>query len=161
MSPWEKRMREWQNPTPFEESRNVVSKTAAEFQDNPEKLQKSAQNAADCDNFKSAITRLVKTLPVASITSGANGNINILRDLHPESLNLQDHHTERVTRSSKKDRRKIFISPKMVFRGLRGLNKGKAPGLQVDSLDLFIKIARMQKKGKKERKAEKRLKKSK
>jgi len=36
----------------------------------------------------------------------------------------------------------------MVFRGLRGLNKGKAPGLQVDSLDLFIKIARMQKKGK-------------
>ena len=135
----------------YQESKLVTSKSAADFGKEAPKIQKSAQSAADNDNFKSAIARLVKNLPIAQITDGENGNIGTLHKLHPPSLNLPCTNNTRVTRGSKLNRKRVHISPKMVMQGLRGLNKGKAGGLQADSLDLFIKLARNPNRGKKKK----------
>ena len=137
----------------YEESREVISKTPQQFAESPDTIQRSAQAAADVDNISSAKARLTKTTPVAPITDGADGNLHALRKLTPPSLNLPDHRpTDEgiVTRSKVSNKPKIFISPKSVVKILRGLNKGKAGGLQSDSLDLFIKLGRHQKRGKKQ-----------
>ena len=88
-------------------------------------------------------------MPVAKITDGINGNIGTLHKLHLKSLSLPNHKQERITRGTTLGRKKVYISSKMVIKGLKGLNKGKAGGQQVDSLDLFIKLARSRNKGKK------------
>ena len=62
----------------YQDSRAVISKSQADFEKGPPKIQKSAQSAADNDNFKSAIVRLIKNLTVAKITDGKNGNIGTL-----------------------------------------------------------------------------------
>ena len=87
-----------------------------EFEKDPPKIQKSAQNAADSDNFKAAIARLAKNLLVAKITGGENVNIGTLQKLHPKSLNLPKRKQERVNKGSKLGRKEEYISPKMVIR---------------------------------------------
>ena len=136
----------------YEESRTVVSKTPKDFADSPEKVQKHAQAAADVDNLKSTGARLGKELKVAPIEDGEDGNLNVLRNLTPPSLNLPEHtrnNNEVTTRSKVRNRPRTYISPKAIVRILRGMNKGKAAGLQSDSLDLFIKLGRHQKRAKK------------
>jgi len=44
----------------YQESKQVTSKSAADFEKEAPKIQKSAQSAADNDNFKLVIARLVK-----------------------------------------------------------------------------------------------------
>ena len=46
-------------------------------------------------------------------------------------------------------RKKVYISTKMVIKGLKWLNKGKAGGQQVDSLYLSIELAQSRNKGEK------------
>jgi hypothetical protein len=69
----------------YEESTLVQSKSPQQQKDSPPKIQKSAQLAADLNNFKSAITRLCKHAPVAIINLP---KLEILKKLHPESLRL-------------------------------------------------------------------------
>ena len=126
----------------YEESRAVESRTPKQQAESPERIQRAAQAAADCDNFKSANARLTKTTPIAPISDGEGGNIDVLAKLFPESLGLPDHRRERRTRSSCKNGTRLLISPRMVLRTLRGLNRGKASDLHLGSLDLFIQMAK-------------------
>ena len=127
----------------YEESRRVVSKTPSQHADSPARVQRCAQAAADCDNYKSANARLTKTTPVASISDGDDGNITTLEKLYPPSLNLPDHRPAGSTRrTSRRNRKRVHISPRLVLKALRRLNKGKAGDLHLGSLDLFIKIAK-------------------
>jgi len=116
-----------------------VQQNSSKFQEGSAKIQKAAQSSADNENFKSAIARLIKNLPIAGKKQREkNGNIGTFHKLHlhPPSLNLPNNSSKRVTRGSKLSRKK-YISPKMVMQGLRGLNKGKVGCIQVDSLDLL------------------------
>ena len=128
------------------ESRAVVSKTPKQQSESAEKIQKSAQAAADCDNFKSANARLTKVTPIAPVTDGEGGNIKVLEKLFPASLELPDHKTTegRRTRGSKRNKKRVHVSTRLILKALRGLNKGKACDLQTGSLDLFIHLARAQ-----------------
>ncbi len=132
-------------------SRKVISKTPTEFDADAEVIQKSAQSAANLDNFKSAVARLVKNCPVAKITKGITGNLQALEKLFPPPLRLSDSFTPTgySLRSSLANRKRVVISKSLIIKALRGLNKGKAAGLQVDSLDLFIKLSKLQRKSKK------------
>ena len=101
---------------------------------------------------------MTKKTPVAKVTGGPDGNRAALHKLHPSSLGLPDHRPKilnkhPVTRShvGSDNRKKAHISPKLVVKALNGLNCGNAGGLQVDSLDLFVKVAKWQKKGKNKR----------
>ena len=114
---------------------------------NPVSKQRSAQIAADNDNFKSANARLTKDTPVEPID---DNNINILFGLHPKSyaLRLVSYVTNGRygTRASgksppTKNFRHFAISPKNILAVLRRLHRGKAAGPELDSLDIFIKLA--------------------
>lgn len=136
----------------YEESLLVKSKTSKDFSTNPDKIRKDAQASADVDNISSCNCRITKHTPVALLSDKApkeGGNLHVLNDLHPSSLNLEDFSEERSTRSSAANRKKVYISPKSVIRVLSNLNRGKASDIQLGSLDLFIKIAHQQKRGKK------------
>ena len=93
---WLRLFRSGQIKTLYEESRQTISKSSKQFQQDPSKIQKSAQLAADNDNYKSANARLTKTTPVAPIN---DNNIKAVESLFPESLNLPQNCTRR-TRST-------------------------------------------------------------
>ena len=131
----------------YEESNQIESLTPSEYAERPVSKQRSAQIAADNDNFKSAAARLTKDTPVLPIT---DNNIGILFGLHPASyaLKLVSYVTNgRIgTRSSTKspnvrNHRHFAIAPKNILTILRRLRRGKAPGPELDSLDIFIKLA--------------------
>jgi len=131
----------------YEESNLVTSKTPSDYAANPVSKQRSAQIAADNDNFKSANARLTKDTPVEPID---DNNINILFGLHPKSyaLRLVSYVTNGRygTRASSKSPptknfRHFAISPKTILAVLRRLHRGKAAGPELDSLDIFIKLA--------------------
>lgn len=128
------------------ESCAVVSRTPKQQSESASKIQKSAQAAADCDNFKSANARLTKATPIAPVTEGEGGNIEALEKLFPDSLGLPDHKVTsgRRTRGSKTNKKRVFVSTRLILKALRGLNKGKACDLQLGSLDLFIHLAKAQ-----------------
>ena len=134
----------------YDECNKVTSKSPDEQASNPVKKQRSAQLAADNDNPGSAKARLTKESPVVPVTDGPNGNLGILERLHPKSyaLKLISYVTGgRVsTRSSSKpnhikNHRHFAISPKNILLVLRKLKRGKAVGPELDSLDIFIKLA--------------------
>ena len=81
-------------------------------------------------------------MPVASIT---DDNIDMLHNLHPPSLNLTLDSPRRPTRQSAKSRRRqkgrFTVSPNEIMPILSRLSRGKAPGPELDSLDIFIKMA--------------------
>ena len=85
--------------TLYQESRRVHSRSVAEFASRPKDTNKSAQLAADLDNFKLAIARLTKNTPVAPITDGPEGNLHHLEQLHPPSLQLPDTRPRMRTRA--------------------------------------------------------------
>ncbi len=122
------------------ESQQVKSKTPKEHTDNPASTQKCAQIAADLDNIKSASARLTKHAPVAKISDGIDGNFEVLQNLHPPSLNRGCIKAKRSSRTGD-TRRKIKFTPKQILAILSRLHRGKAPGLQCNSLDIYIKCA--------------------
>lgn len=131
----------------YEESNCITSKTPSEFSSTPVAKQRSAQVAADNDNFKSANARLTKNMPVEPID---DNNIGILFGLHPKSYGLRllsyinnVSHGTRASSSSPPttNYRHFAISPKTILQVLRRLHRGKAAGPELDSLDIFIKLA--------------------
>ncbi|KAL7504464.1 hypothetical protein ACHAXN_002357, partial [Cyclotella atomus] len=122
----------------YEESRQITSKTPKQQAEAPVKVQRSAQLAADLDNFKSANARVTKHAPVALINES---NLHVLQNLHPPSLQRGCVKPRRNTRSGG-TRRKFVTTPENVLKVLAHLNRGKATGVHCDSLDLYIKAAR-------------------
>jgi hypothetical protein len=101
-------------------------------------IQKSAQLAADVDNYKTANARITKHAPVALINQD---NLHVLQALHPPSLQRGCIKARTNTRSGG-TRRKFRVTPSQVIKTLTHLNKGKATGINCDSLDLYINAAR-------------------
>lgn len=125
----------------YEEAHQVVSKTPKQQVESPVQIQRSAQVAADLDNFKSANARITKHAPVALINEK---NLHVLEKLHPPSINhgcIKRSSTGLSTRSGG-TRRKFKITPKQVLKSLSHLNRGKATGIHCDSLDLYINAAK-------------------
>ena len=122
----------------YDESRQVRSKTPKEQATKPVSVQKSAQVAADLDNFKSANARITKHAPVALIN---DTNLHVLQGLHPPSLGRGCCKPRTSTRSGG-TRRKLQVTPKKILDILSHLNRGKATGVHCDSLDIYIKSAR-------------------
>jgi hypothetical protein len=122
----------------YEESEAIVSKTPKQQHEHPADIQRSAQLAADLDNFKSANARITKHAPVALIN---NSNIHVLENLHPPSLN-RGCNKPRVSTRNGGTRRSIQITPKTIVSTLSHLHRGKATGVHCDSLDIYIKTAR-------------------
>jgi hypothetical protein len=104
----------------YEEAHQIQSKTPKQQAKKPVQIQKAAQSAADVDNFKSANARVTKHAPVALINQD---NIHVLEKLHPPSLRFK-------------------ATPTQVVKTLSHLNRGKATGLNCDSLDLYINAGR-------------------
>ena len=69
----------------------------------------------------------------------------VLHNLHPPSPNLNCYYdnSPRTTRHTTKNRPKIQFSLDTFIPILTKLNKGKAPGTQCDSLDIFYKLERL------------------
>ena len=144
--------RSGQLKTLYDESKCIQSKSAKSFRESPPETHKCAQEAADNDNFKSAYARLVKYMPIAPINEV---NIPILEKLFPKSLNVgepsADSHEEaapepqrmttRASTIAELTKKRVTIAPKEMSDQMKKLKKGRAPGVQVDSLDIFIKLA--------------------
>ena len=123
----------------FQMSKTTTSKPPREQHDSPNKVSRAAQIALDNNNFGTANARLTSTLPVALIN---DSNIIICRDLHPESLNLPPPITNsRTTRSHSNTAKNLHVTPHQIMSILHSLNIAKAAGNELDSLDIFIKLA--------------------
>jgi hypothetical protein len=125
----------------YDKAHQVVSKTPKQQVESPVQIQRSAQLAADLDNFKSANARITKHAPVALINES---NLHVLRKLHPPSLQRGCTKADPSSSSTRSGgtRRKFKITPKQVLKSLSHLNRGKATGINCDSLDLYINAAR-------------------
>ncbi len=131
----------------YEESRKVVSKPPAVLlgpqASSSSTSEKSAQLAADNDNFGTANARLTKNTPVSRVFDGPDGNLESLYKLHPKEV-----YSSSRRRSSRRKAQRYRNTNEFVFtaasivKDLLHLKKGKAPGLQVDSLDIFIHLAK-------------------
>lgn len=122
----------------YHESRSIQSKSPKEQADHPVDILRSAQIAADSDNFKSANARVTKHAPVALIN---DDNFPVLEKLHPPSLDRGCLKPSISTRTGG-TRRKIRLTPKSVLHTLSHLNRGKATGIQCDSLDIYVIASR-------------------
>ena len=88
----------------YEESRLVHNKYPKDLANNPSPMQKSAQLAADLDNYKTANARLTKHAPVALIN---DENFSVLERLHPPSLKRGSQKPRRSTRAPGTTKRKL------------------------------------------------------
>eukprot|EP00956_Cyclotella_meneghiniana_P012275 scaffold17443_cov38-Cyclotella_meneghiniana.AAC.6 len=122
----------------YEESQLVQSKSPLQQAQNPPNIQKSAQLAANLDNFKSANARICKHAPIASINKD---NLHVLQNLHPPSLDRGCCKPRQSTRTGG-TKRKLNFTPQQILSVLSHLHRGKAPGIQCDSLDIYIKSAK-------------------
>ena len=127
----------------YDESNQVLNKTPSEQAANPVDVQKSAQLAHDLDNPKTAYARATKDTPVAVLDDDAITN---LKKLYPSSYNLKliynfvqkkIHNTRSTTVVNNPQ---VALSPKIMYKILRRLKRGKASGPQLDSLDIFVKL---------------------
>ena len=122
----------------YEESNKIRSKTPQENADNPVDINKAAQLAADLNNLGSANARLTKDTPVALID---DDNIDVCYALHPPSLNLDIDYSPGIrTRSASTNQKRVEIHPATIISIISNLNRGKAPGNNIDSLDIYIKL---------------------
>ncbi len=119
------------------ESQQIESKAPRDFAANPVDIQRCAQNSADQDNRKSALARLTKHMPVAKMTPS---NIGTLINLFPKSLGLNCVR-QMLTRGAVDNRRRVTIAPSEILGILAHLHRGKAPGIYVDSLDIYVELA--------------------
>jgi hypothetical protein len=102
-------------------------------------IQQSAQDAADENNFKTAVARAIKDTPVAI---NNDENIAILKELHPQKLPYVPNIPQRNTRSQQSGANNISITPEDIINTFQRLKKGKAPGIQSDSTDIYIRLLR-------------------
>ena len=86
----------------IEESNRVSSRTPADNKANPVTLQRSAQIAADNDNYRTANIRLTNDMPVAAIDEE---KLQVLKRLHPSSYKLKLQFPNRCTRGSRRNRK--------------------------------------------------------
>ena len=125
----------------YKESNDITSKTRKQYSEDPVKIQQSAQLAADLDNRKLAYAQICQHMPVANIS---DSNIDVLHDLHPPSLKLimdEPRETRQSTRLQQQSRRKFSLAPDDMLPILSSLRRGKAPGPELNSPDIFIKLA--------------------
>ena len=129
--------RSGQLQTLYEDSRTVKSKhphnsssTNITFQ------QQAAQRAADNDDFKKATSYLLKATPIAPNTPE---NIEICQGLHPDKLEYTPNLPKTRAQSYTPP---ISFKPDEVVSCIRKLPKGKAIGIQGDSLDMFAKLVK-------------------
>jgi hypothetical protein len=122
-----------------QDSKKVQSKSPREQANHPPDSSKAAQIAMDNNNFSTASAHLTTNLPVALIN---DSNIQICRDLHPPSLAIPEPHDKpRSTRLSKKNKKKLMVTPNQIMILLTQLRRAKATGNDLDSLDIFVKMA--------------------
>ena len=132
----------------YNESRQVKSKSPSaqrsSSSNNDKYIEKSAQLAADVDNYGTCNYRLTKNTPVAVVD---DSNISILQKLHPNEVyppsvpRLRSSRRRKNTKQRHKNCKQFIISPDVIVNNILHLKKGKATGLQVDSIDLFIILA--------------------
>ena len=130
----------------YEESRQVTSKPPSSLRSgssNPSYKEKNAQLAADHDNFGTCNARLTKDTPVAIVN---DSNIGALYKLHPNQVyppSAPPLRTRRRKRNKGRfsNKRRITLTSDLIIKHILHLKKGKAPGIQVDSIDLFIHLA--------------------
>ena len=130
----------------YEESRKVKSKPPSSLRSSSNDSsyrEKNAQLAADQDNFGTCNARLTKDTPVALVN---DDNIGALYDLHPPEVYPPSvaplRPRRRKTRKSRfSNKRRITFTADTIVKNILHLKKGKAPGIQVDSIDLFIYLA--------------------
>jgi hypothetical protein len=120
----------------YEEAHQVQSKTPKQQSEAPVSIQKSAQLAADVDNYKSANARVTKHAPVALINEN---NLHVLQNLHPPSLQRGCVKTGTFTRSGG-TKRKFKASTAQVIHTLSHLHRGKATGINCDSLSTCTSV---------------------
>ena len=123
----------------YHESRQVTSKSPSQQAAQPVDILKSAQDAADLDNFKTANARVTKHAPVALI---GQHNYHILEKLHPPSLRRGCIKSTPTGTRSGSTRRRVRLTPHTALKVLTHLNRGKAPGLHCDSLDIYVTATR-------------------
>jgi len=134
--------RSGQLETLYAESRTVESShpnttSSSNKETQQKRQQQSAQKAADDDDFKKAISRLLKATPIAPNTPE---NIDICQKLHPPVLEYKPTFPGRTR--SQVYTGPITFTPDEVIKCIRNLPKGKALGIQGDSLDMFARLVR-------------------
>lgn len=132
----------------YAESRQVKSKSPSaqrsSSSSNSNYIKKTAQLAADVDNYGTCNYRLTKNTPVAIAD---DYNISSLQKLHPNELYppsvpcLRSSPRRKNTKQRHKNCKQFIITPEVIVNNILHLKKGKATGLQVDSIDLFIILA--------------------
>lgn len=134
----------------YNESRKVnslpPSANAKAVTNDPTRIEKSAQLAANNDNYGTCADRLTKETPVATIN---DTNLPVLVDLHPKCKYKYRARKRSSLRTSAKKKRQRFrnsqeivFTPSNIIDNIIHLKRGKGAGLQVDSLDLFIHVAK-------------------
>ena len=153
------------------ESKLITSKSAKSFRKSPPDSLKCAQEAADNDNFKSAYARLVKYMPIAPIGPENESILRTLfpkslglnrrsddsdtdmgdqtsaggdapQQERPHQETSRRGMTTRSATLAQLTKKRVTIAPGDISQTLGRLKRGRAPGVQVDSLDIFIKLQR-------------------
>jgi hypothetical protein len=108
-------------------------------------VNKAAQAAADCDNFRTAYARATTVTPVATVSpTTLNDHV---KPLYPPSLPPLHPHQAPPTRSTTNPASPT--SPFFTLRGniihtIRQAPRGKANGFVMDSMDIFVTLAKSQ-----------------
>eukprot|EP00984_Skeletonema_dohrnii_P016248 scaffold7173_cov81-Skeletonema_dohrnii-CCMP3373.AAC.1 len=131
----------------YAESRTVTSRsvqsqaqssTPTTNQQHPsDYIKRSAQRAADADDFRTATARLLKSTPIAPNTPD---NIQICQELHPPCLEYEPQFPSIPQTRSQANPSLVKFSAEEVVQRIRDLSTGKASGIQGDSIDPFIKL---------------------
>jgi len=125
----------------YKESRTVTSTksqgtSSSTKAQQEQRQQQSAQKAANDDDFKKAISRLLRATPIAP---NSPENIEICQQLHPPTL---DYKPVLPRTRSQVYTSPIAFTPDEVVKCIRNLPKGKALGIQGDSLDMFTRLVK-------------------
>ena len=108
-----------------------------------EESNKSVQDAADKDNYHTTYARAVKLSLIATITGG---NRHIVSSKYPPRLNWGYSRAAAFLADLKPNQvhwpvRKL---PGDIINSIRSQNRGKANGLFMDSLDVFIRLVKQE-----------------
>ena len=149
----------------------ITSKSAKSFRESPPDSLKCAQVAADNDNFKSAYARIVKYMPIAPIGPENESILRALfpkslglnkrsddsdtemgdptstggdapQQDGPHQETSRRGMTTRSATLAELTKKRVVIAPGDITQTLGCLKRGRAPGVQADSLDIFIKLQR-------------------
>ena len=125
----------------YDEAHAVTSLTQRERENTlrhkPPSVTEDVLHAANNNNFKSAYNRLCKDTPVASVHQD---NIQYIQALFPPATPSTTPSARRTTRASSQQARPT-LQVVDIFKSILKHQRGKAPGLLNDSIDLFIYTA--------------------